>query len=59
MENFFPQLKELFNLTILLINKLAILFEKLGWGFWKIFSGIFVVILQFTIDLVKLILSYL
>lgn len=52
------KLKELLDLLIILANKIFILFEHLGLWIWKIFSSIFGILLQFTIDLVKLILSY-
>ncbi len=54
-----PKLKELLDLLIILANKIFILFEYLRLWIWKIFSGIFGTLLQFTIDLIKLILSYL
>lgn len=52
------KLKELFDLLVILANKIFILFEHIGLWIWKIFSGIFGILLQFTIDLVKLIVSY-
>jgi len=53
------KLKELLDLLVILANKIFILFEHFGLWIWKIFSSIFGVLLQFTIDLIKLILSYL
>ncbi|MEK7634373.1 MAG: hypothetical protein AAB396_00590 [Patescibacteria group bacterium] len=53
------KLKELLDLLVILANKIFILFEHFGLLIWKIFSSIFGTLLQFTIDLVKLILSYL
>lgn len=52
------KLKELFNLLVVLANKIFILFEHFGLWIWNIFIGVFGTVLQFTIDLVKLILSY-
>lgn len=53
------QLQELFNVLTLLFAKLEILFEKISVLLWGIFSSVFIVVLRFTIDLIRLILKYL
>ncbi|MEK7549322.1 MAG: hypothetical protein AAB496_02435 [Patescibacteria group bacterium] len=57
--NLMSKLKELFDLLVILTTKLQILFERFAVVFWGIFSWLFDTILRFTIDLIRLILSYL
>ncbi|MBI4993916.1 hypothetical protein HZC33_03125 [Candidatus Wolfebacteria bacterium] len=52
------KLKELFDLIILMSDRLFMVFKNLFGGFWGIFSGIFGSVLQFTIDLVRFLMGY-
>ncbi len=53
------ELKQLFDLFVLLCNKLWFLTERLIFLLWGIVQWVFVGVLRFLIDLVKLILNYL
>ena len=57
--NLTGNLKELFDLLVILTAKLQVLFERFFFIFWGIFSWLFDIILRFTIDLLRLILNYL
>ena len=52
------KLKELFNLVLVLADKISFLLKDIVLWIWGIFSRVFGVVLQFTIDLVNLVLSY-
>ncbi|MEK7635763.1 MAG: hypothetical protein AAB405_01575 [Patescibacteria group bacterium] len=54
----FLKIKELIDLLVILINKILQPIEKLLLWLWDIFSGVFMTILQFTIDIIKFILNY-
>lgn len=61
LTSFIPMIdkvKELFNLTVLLATQLVNVFMKLLLWIWDIFLSIFGPVLQFTIDFIHLILSY-
>jgi len=55
---FVPQLKELFNLVLILADSIYNLLQKIVIWLWDIFSGAFTFVLNFTIDFVKLVLGY-
>lgn len=52
------KLKELFNLVLVLADKISFLLKDIVLWIWDIFIRVFGVILQFTIDLINLILGY-
>ncbi|MEK7553477.1 MAG: hypothetical protein AAB504_02220 [Patescibacteria group bacterium] len=52
------KLKELFNLVLILADRISFLLKDIVLWIWDIFSRVFGVVLQFTIDLVNLVLSY-
>lgn len=52
------ELKQLFDLFVLLGNKMWILTERLIFLMWGIAKWLFVGIVKFLIDFIKLILSY-
>ncbi len=56
---FIDKFKELFNLIVALADTISDLLQRLILWLWSIFSGVFMAVLEFTIDLVKLVLSYL
>jgi len=53
------ELKQLFDLFVLLCNKIWFLTERLIFLMWGIVQWLFLGIIHFLIDFVKLILSYL
>lgn len=55
---FAGQIRILFDLVVLLMNKIAGLLERIVFLIWDIFVIVFGGILQFTIDLIILILGY-
>ncbi len=52
------KLKELFNLVLVLADKISFLLKNIVLWIWGVFSKVFGAVLQFTIDLVNLILNY-
>jgi len=52
------KLKELFNLVLILADRISFLLKDIVLWIWDIFSRVFGVVLQFTIDLVNLVLNY-
>ena len=55
---FSGKLKELFNLGLILADRISFLLKDVILWIWDIFSRVFGSVLQFTIDLVNLVLSY-
>ncbi len=52
------KLKELFNLVLVLADKISFLLKDIVLWIWDMFGRVFGVVLQFTIDLVNLVLGY-
>jgi hypothetical protein len=52
------KLKELFNLVLVSADRISFLLKDIVLWIWDIFSRVFGVVLQFTIDLVNLVLGY-
>jgi len=52
------ELKQLFDLFVILANKLWFLTEQLIFLLWGIVQRLFLGIIHFLIDFIKLILSY-
>ena len=55
---FSGKLKELFNLGLMLVDRVSFLLKDMILWIWDIFSRVFGSVLQFTIDLVNLVLGY-
>ncbi len=53
------ELRQLFDLFVLLANNLWLLTERLIFWMWGIVKWLFIGVLKFLIDFIKLILSYL
>lgn len=56
--NILDKLKELFDLIVLLLDKIAALLEKITEQLADFLIGVFKTILLLAIDMIKLILSY-
>jgi len=52
------KLKELFNLVLVLADRISFLLKDIVLWVWDIFSRVFGIVLQFTIDLINLVLGY-